>query len=175
MKTIIFLCLAAFLISCTKEGTLADPNFNWLAGLFSRNPATNNVTANMEKAGTITKLSASGNNTSFSEWVSPTNPDSNQLNFTGSSRYSNLRVDLRNVTKTGTYSFGHNSAGNYEVVMQCYLDTINYSSNSNILSGSITIDSLTTTRLKGSFNVVCWNGIDSVKITNGIFAGDLWR
>jgi hypothetical protein len=174
MKTVFFVIISVLLISCSKDYTINTAALNWSGFLPLRDSTRNKVKAEITKSGTYTQFIALGDFTSFYKDASAVSPDSSLISFTGNAGNIFLQVDLKNIMAGGTYNFGYYPGQRKVIRASCRYEGITYINDSTVLSGSITIDSLTTSRLKGSFNVICRNGTNSVNITNGTFAGDLW-
>ncbi|MBI2729821.1 MAG: hypothetical protein HYX40_03560 [Sphingobacteriales bacterium] len=81
-----------------------------------------------------------------------------------------ILITLNNISTPGTYQFGHID-GLKAIFAGCSIANHNYSNNYEELSGSLTLDSLTKTRIKGTFNIKCFEGTESLEIKNGNFAG----
>lgn len=100
--------------------------------------------------------------------------DSSYIVMKGDNNNSaSINIELKNIFDTGTYYFGKLPVVEKEAKIKCsYLGELFYN-DSTKLSGFMHIDSLRVIsgliKLVGTFTVNCYNGPDSVKITNGNF------
>jgi hypothetical protein len=72
----------------------------------------------------------------------------------------------------GTYNFREfmTHAGTYAMA-GCAIKTIYYPHDSTTLTGSVTVDTLTSTRIHGTFNMKVVSPTQTVEVKNGVFAG----
>ena len=176
MKTISFCFIIILLTSCMKDWK-GDLGNNFLIGggynFPNLQPDSNNkIKAEVLTNGVYNLFSASG--ADFARYTWPTG-DSSYINLSGQSLNVAIGIHLSNILTPGIYSFGQVGAQRKRVDIN-YSQLITgavYRNKHDVLSGSIKIDSLTTNRIKGSFNVTCWYGADSVNISNGSFVGNL--
>ncbi|MEP6712294.1 MAG: hypothetical protein ABJA37_07765 [Ferruginibacter sp.] len=172
MKTVIFACIVIFFTSCGKDFGHLEGNLDW--GGYTIIPDSNNkMKADILIGGTNNQFLAAGGY--FTRYSWPTG-DSSIVSLSGESGNMSIAIDMMDILKAGSYSFGHVIGQHKGIKIICKMDQttgIEYRNNYDVLSGSLKIDSLTTTRVKGSFNVTCWNGTNSVEITNGSFVGNV--
>lgn len=180
MKTLIFASIVIFFTSCGKiEIDTSGWSSGWGSGYgwgsFTPIPDSNNIVkADIDSAGTIYHLSAVAFNANFGSWVKSLYTDSSSVMINGYNEKFNLQIELVNILAPGSYSFGHTPGIGREVKASCSIGGIEYLNNYNIISGSIKIDTLTEKKIQGSFNVKCWNGTNSINITNGSFVGKFY-
>ena len=165
MKAIIFGSLIVFFAACTKPTfDVAIPNidftmeYTWGTGIFIA-PAPGIVEADITANGITAPFSAFAANTSFYKSVYATNNgDSTVISISSfdSTMSRGFQFSLANLPGIGTYN----------------IDNIIYPGNNTVLSGAVTIDTLTTNRIHAVFTITCGNGTQTVDIRNGVLAGD---
>lgn len=174
MKTITFICFIIFFTSCVKSDfgdwdnivvppLVMDSSFKVTADIFNSD-------------GKVDSISSFGYYTYFERHDNITPGDGSSIYFeAGNGYYVLLWIQLKNIATTGTYSFGH-SANSPKEARVLYTGwnrnkVDSFFNDANTMTGTLTIDTLTTNRIMGSFNVRCWRDTQYVDIKNGIFAG----
>ncbi len=176
MKIISFACFIIFFTSCKKMDLSGFGNSGGGGGSWYSIPdrdSSNTVKADITRGGAISHFSTFANSTGFYKNIMSLFKDSSFINIDGSNQGTILQLKLVNIISAGTYSFGYNAATKKGADMTFSTGGIDFVNDKTILSGSITIDSLTSSRIKGTFSVNCWNGVQQLNITNGSFVGEL--
>ena len=181
MKAIIFGSLIVFFAACTKPTfDVAIPNidftmeYTWGTGIFIA-PAPGIVEADITANGITAPFSAFAANTSFYKSVYATNNgDSTVISISSfdSTMSRGFQFSLANLPGIGTYNIDNTAGLRSAVMTSCTIDNIIYPGNNTVLSGAVTIDTLTTNRIHAVFTITCGNGTQTVDIRNGVLAGD---
>ena len=179
MKAIIFGCLVAVFASCTKptfEVHIPAVDFtevySWGSGFTITPDSGNTVHAEITANGITSPYSAVALNTTFTKNVY--SPDSSLITVSSYDYAVSTTIEFRiaNISSTGTYSIGNAGSDRKAVSAYCAIGSSVYTSDSTVLSGSVTIDTLTASRIHGVFNITCGNESPTVEIRNGSFAGN---
>ena len=168
MKFLSFACCLLLSVSCKKSTPVIDPG-----------DLSQNLTADINRAGTDFHLSAAGNHTLYLKSVYPNS--SNMINDTvitisGSSGTHHLEIRLSNVNAAGVYQFG--SYPPRRSIHALYIPNSSgvgygdyYGNASGVLSGNLNITTLTDNHIAGTFNVACTFSGTVATLTNGSFSG----
>lgn len=170
-----------FFASCKKE--IAPPPF-------TGNP-NNELKATVSVIGEPTVVHHSrGSSTGFSRDLNPNGDTvifvSGSTGKYGTRSSRKIQIILVNISRPGTYNFHLNTTtltrqyvlGHY-FVGDIFFSTVSemYFSDVSTAPGSVTIDLLTPTEIRGTFTTNCSNtqllsaGVDFARITNGTFKG----
>ena len=129
---------------------------------------------------------ANGSSTSFNRSIDPVNGDtilyvSGSIGEYGTAGRRNIEIRLINIHSPGTYDLKNETSSRQQVFCMYTIGGIffspvfeMYSSDQGTPPGSVTIEALSATAIKGSFTANCSNnekGINYVQITNGSFKG----
>jgi hypothetical protein len=166
----LYLVFAILAISCKKPPTAVtippgNPN-NEMKATVSIN------------GGPASSSTATGNSTGFLRHIDPTNGDTVIVIYGSCADQGDINISLVNIDSLGTYIFENNPTSR-----QYALCNFSFSLGSNAYGevyfattgsqpGTITIDNLTSTSIKGSFTSNCVRGGGTIQITNGSFKGE---
>lgn len=96
------------------------------------------------------------------------------INASDTSTNTKLILSLLNINSAGTYKIDNSFVTGAAVIVECTIADSTYADHLNTqLSGTLTIDTLSTNRIHGLFNVSSTNGTKTLEIKNGSFAGNL--
>jgi len=169
---IILVAFAVFLFtSCSKNDmNLSNLDLSIHLGTIPED-SNNKVKADVDMGGNITHLSTKGFGAGYSRYLMPLF-DSSSVVISASDSSTSLQLHLINILAPGTYNFGPNPGRSKEIKAYCYINNTSFNNAANITSGTIKIDVFTAQKIEGTFSVTCWNGTQSVIITNGTFTGN---
>lgn len=182
MKAILFGCLVIIFGSCSKPtidlhfspGSFTD-EYSWGSSFNITPDSSRKVSADITADGITSHFSAIGFNTTFVRDVfTQNNIDSNLISvYAYDSRISaNLQIKIVNILTEGTYNIDNTYGLNKAVSASFTIGNDVYPGDNAVLAGTVTIDTLTTTRIHGSFNITCGKGAKTVDVRNGNFAGN---
>lgn len=122
-------------------------------------------------------LSATGDFTMFVTFVDSSSGEKVST-VLGSNENSQVQIEFINIPAKGTYSFG-SSNGPGSVYAFCdyivgnpFAPSALYSTSFNGGSGTVTIDSLSSQYISGTFSATCVSGNINAQITSGSFKGN---
>ena len=175
MKNLFLVCLVILFASCTKSEIDFSGGPAGVGGFTPKEDTTNKVQADIIAGGNTTHLAAKGFGTSFTRYVM-TLIDSSVVSISASDSVGSLYINLYNILAPATYNFGLNPGRGKEVKATYYKNQgpgnpITYINDASTTSGTIKITVFTDKKLEGTFSVTCWNGSQSVMVTNAVFTG----
>jgi len=174
MKVLTFICMVFFFYSCTKSDFSLGPMGGFsFPNIILKPDSTNKVKADI--SGPISwQLSTVAFQTNFSRWKFP--GDSTAINIYGQDTVLSIQIQLTNILTIGTYNFGTIIPGKKEATITCYISKNLYpniyTNDKNVLSGTLSIDTITDHHIHGNFNATCFKGTQQLTITNGSFVGN---
>lgn len=163
-KLVIIISIVAC-ISCKKDSGEAQGNLN--------NEVKGTVVVD---GGAPISLAARGNYTLFKRTVNPGN-NVMMVIVGNTGNNSQVQIQLFNILQKGSYPFvtdsaTGNGAGCQYMIGTGFNITAMYFSSQSANPGTITIDSISNTYIKGSFTANCSSGSGTAQITNGSFKGN---
>jgi len=94
------------------------------------------------------------------------------MSISASSGGISLGLQLNKLLQPGLYRFGKGHGQNQEISLDCNFSNSRFQQDTSTLTGSLIIDSLSYSYLKGRFSITCYNSDrDSLVIRDGAFEG----
>jgi hypothetical protein len=172
MKAIFFGCIIIFLASCEKPtfdlNWSSEPYvevYTWGNWNYNTSDSSNKVTAEFISHGNSVPFTAITSNARFTNF-----PNMISIYAYDASAMKDIGISLHNVLTTGVYTIPA-SAGSTATVSLITLEK-GYPSDSTTLTGTVTIDTLTSSHIHGVFTLKAVSATNTVEMNNGSFTGN---